>query len=342
MSQRFASSGWLLVISMAAAAAAALLATHDLTPAGHPASVKVAAATAITKEPPIAQLAPIASVAMPPALAGTDIPLLPIDNRGHLQPSRHVREFFDYYLTARHQVAPVTLDLMVKDSIAHQLSGHPAAGEAIALWQRYRAYLAAVADLPASTSPSLAGTPDLDALGAAFDARMRLADRYLGEGGWNQVFFGDDWQTERNDLERLRLQADPNLSAADKAARLASLDAGLPADEQARREQSRRQEQAIQHALALQAQGAAPADVGASVIADEGTDAAARVTAMAQTQQAWQTRYAAYAQARDQVMQQTMPAADQAVLLDRLRQQFFSTTADVTRAAAFDRASLRR
>src|ERR1700761_6594516 len=258
---RFTGAGWLVVLGMAGAAAAALLAAgHPMPESQAPAPMShPQAASAPSFATPLS-LAANSSTATPPSLAGTDIPALPIDSAGHLAHTRQVREFFDYYLTAQHETASSTLDLMVKDSIATQLGRKPAAAEATDLWQRYRAYLAAIAQLPAPAGQPGNG-PDTEAIIQSLNQRMQLADRYLGQGGWSEVFFGDQVKRQRNDLERLRINADTTLTVSEKAARLAQLDAQLPPDERALRKRSQQQDAAIALVMALQNQGASVDDI---------------------------------------------------------------------------------
>ena len=336
---RFTGAGWLVILGMAGAAAAALLATGHPTPERQPpAPMSHPQATSAPSfvSPPTP--APPASTATPVSLAGTDIPALPVDTGGHLAHTRQVREFFDYYLTARHETAASTLDLMVKESIATQLGRKPAAAEAFELWQRYQAYLAAVARLPSPSGSSDKG-PDIEAIAQGLNQRMRLADQYLGQGGWSEVFFGDQLKRQSIDLERLRIHADTSLTAAEKASRLARLDAQLPPDERALRERSQQQDAAITQVMALQAQGASADAIGDQVAQTMGPEAADREVQVEQTRQAWQTRYAQYAQQRDQIDQQTLPSAQHDALIAQLRQRFFSSTSELTRAAAFDRAA---
>ena len=336
---RFTGAGWMVVLGMAGAAAAALLAAghpiperQPLAPVPHP-----QAASASSFATPIGPAVP-GSTVTPASLAGTQIPLLPVDAGGHLAHTRQVREFFDYYLTARHETPASTLDLMVKDSIATQLGRKPAAAEAVELWQRYQAYLAAMAQLPSPSGQPGEG-PDLEAIAQGLNQRMQLADQYLGQGGWSDVFFGDQLKRQRNDLERLRINADTSLTATDKAARLAQLDAQLPPDERALRELSRQQDAAIASVIALQAQGASADAIGDQVAQTMGPEAADRAVQMEQTRQAWQARYTQYAQQRDQIDQQTLPSAQHDALITQLRQRFFTSTSELTRAAAFDRAA---
>jgi len=334
---RFTGAGWMVVLGMAGAAAAALLATGH-SPEHQPAtSISPPAASAPSFATP-PTLAPSSSTATPASLAGTDIPALPVDAGGHLAHTRQVREFFDYYLTAQHETAPSTLDLMIKNSIATQLGRKPAAAEAVDLWQRYRAYLAAVAQLPGPPGQPGKG-PDIEAIAQSLDQRMQLADRYLGQGGWSDVFFGDQLKRQRNDVERLRINADTSLTASEKAARLAQLDTQLPPDERALRERSQQQDAAIARVMALQAQGASVDEIRNQVAQTMGAEAADRAVQMEQTRQDWQARYAQYAEQRAQIDQQVLPSAQHDVLIAQLRQRFFSSTSELTRAAAFDRAA---
>ena len=336
---RVTGAGWMVVLGMAGAAAAALLAAGHPTPEHQPPAPvphpQAAAAPSLA-----APLMPAASssTVTPASLAGTDIPSLPIDSGGHLAHTRQVREFFDYYLTAQHETSPSTLDLMVKDSIATQLGRKPAATEAVDLWQRYRSYLAAIAQLPAPSGQSGKG-PDIEAIAQSLDQRMQLADRYLGQGGWSDVFFGDQLKLQRNDLERLRIHADASLSDDEKATRLARLDAQLPPGERALRERSQQQDTAIAGVMALQAQGASVDEIRDQVAQTMGQDAADRAMQMEQIRLAWQSRYAQYAQQREQIDQQALPPSQHDALVAQLRQRFFTTTAELSRAAAFDRAA---
>lgn len=333
---RFAGAGWMVILGMAGAAAAALLATGHPTSEHEPSAPMPHPAAPSFETPSV--IAATSSTVTPPSLAGTDIPALPVDAGGHLAHTRQVREFFDYYLTAQHETAPSTLDLMVKDSIATQLGHKPAAVEAVNLWQRYRAYLAAIAQLPAPPGQPGKG-PDIEAITQSLNQRMRLADHYLGQGGWSDVFFGDPLKLQRNDLERLRIHADTSLTAPEKVERLAQLDAQLPPDERVLRKRSQQQDAAITRVMALQAQGASVDDIRHQVAQTMGPEAADRAVQMEQTRQAWQARYAQYAEQRAQIDQQSLPSAQHDALIAQLRQRFFTSTSELTRAAAFDRAA---
>ncbi|OLL27978.1 hypothetical protein BTH42_29735 [Burkholderia sp. SRS-W-2-2016] len=279
------------------------------------------------------------SLALPASLAGTEAPRLPLDGRGHLAHTRAVRDFFDYFLTAQDNETPRTIDALVRRALAAQLDGTPAAGEALAVWQRYSAYRAAGAQLtaPAGMAGSVSGKPDLDALQQTIDQRAELATRVMGD--WSDAFFGDELREQRDDLARLRITSDPNLSDADKRARLAALDAALPEPEREARERTRTQQAAIETVAQLQKQHVPADELRAQVAQTLGSAAAERVVQMQRDADDWQARYASYEAQRAQLERAGLTPQDYAAQLAHLRQQSFPDSGDALRAAALDQGA---
>jgi len=184
--------------------------------------------------PSAAWSAAASNSAQPHSLSGSMAPRLPLDVRGHVARTRAARDFFDYFLTARHELTPQALDASIRRAIGAQLEGSDAQGEALDLWQRYRRYLAGLAELAPlrSASPGSSAGQDPDALEAAFDARASLASRTMGPS-WSEAFFGEQWRATAYSLARLRIENDRTLTDAQRAARLDAWRQSLPADERA-------------------------------------------------------------------------------------------------------------
>ncbi|NML34165.1 lipase secretion chaperone [Paraburkholderia antibiotica] len=333
---------WKALFAVAGAAAVGAVAWVLL--AGHPGAAPAAAADGA----PAAQAAPAGAEALdsasapqapalPASLAGTEAPRLPVDEHGRLTHTRAVRDFFDYFLTAQDSESPRAIDALVRRAIAAQLEGTPAADEALAVWQRYSAYLAASAKLTPPASNASPGKPDLDALQTTLDQRAELATRLMGD--WSDAFFGDELHQQRDDLARLRITSDPNLSDAEKRARLAALDAGLPPAERAEREQARAQEATIDSIAQLQKQHVSPDDLRAQVSQTLGPAAAERVVQMQKDEDDWQSRYASYDAQRAQLAQAGLSAQDYATQVASLRQRLFPDSNDALRAAALDQGA---
>jgi lipase chaperone LimK len=318
------------------------------TPLTHDAAAPSAGNAAGSPQPVLASSKdPTAAVSMasalPASLDGSSPPRLPTDGHGHLARTRAVRDFFDYFLTTQNEISAATLDALVHRQIAAQLDGTPAADEALSVWQRYNAYLKALAQLPESApaqSQSLnqsGAKLNFDALQLSLDQRDALGARLMGE--WNEPFFGAESQQQHTDLARLRIASNSALSDAQKTARLAALDAALPAETRAAHERARQQQAALDAIAQAQKQGGSLDAMRAQITQTLGPEAAERVVQMQQADDAWQSRYADYANQRAQIDRQDLPPQQRDAQIAQLRQQFFSNPGDAMRAASLDRGS---
>ncbi|RQV05145.1 lipase secretion chaperone [Burkholderia cenocepacia] len=280
------------------------------------------------------QAAVPAGAGLPPSLAGSSAPSLPLDTGGHLAKSRAVRDFFDYCLTARSDLSAAALDAFVVREIAAQLDGTVAQVEALDVWHRYRAYLDALATL---RDAGAVDKSDLAALQLALDQRASIAYRTLGD--WSQPFFGVEQWRQRYDLARLKITQDRSLTDAQKAERLAALEQQMPADERAAQQRVDRQRAAIDQIAQLQKSGATPDAMRAQLTQTLGPEAAARVAQMQQDDASWQSRYADYATQRAQIESAGLSPQDRDAQIAALRQRVFTKPGEAVRAASLDRGA---
>ncbi|MDN7933383.1 lipase secretion chaperone [Burkholderia metallica] len=298
------------------------------TPAASPRAVALPP-SAVAPDAAMPQPARAASeVALPASLAGSRAPRLPVGPDGHLAKVHAVRDFFDYFLLAQHDLTPAALDELVAREVAAQPIGAAARREALDVWPRYRACVAAFDAQPnvAQTGANL----DPDVIAGEVERRAMLASRWLGD--WSTPFFGTEWRQQRDDLDRIRIARDPALSDAQKRDRLAALDQSLPPGLRDAREQLARQRETVATVARLDAQRAEPDVLRAQL----GADVAARVVQLRQDDDAWQARYRDYTAERERLdAQQLAPDARDAQLA-QLRQRDFPDPADALRAASLD------
>ncbi len=315
-------------------AAAAVWHALDRPPASTQA-VALPAARTVVPDAAVPRPVPASFDVVPPAsLAGSRVPRLPLGPDGRLAKRRAVRDFFDYFLLAQHDLTPAALDALVAREVAAQPIGAPAQREALDLWPRYRACLAALDAQPGTVQPGTRIDPE--AIAGELERRAALASRWLGD--WSTPFFADAFRQQHDDLDRIRIARDPALSDAQKRERLAALDQALPPDMRDAHEQLARQREAVAAVARLDARRATPDALRAQL----GADVAARVVRQRQDDDAWQARYRDYEAERERLVAQQLAPDARDAQLAQLLQRDFPDPADALRAASLgaDRADI--
>lgn len=235
---------------------------------------------------------------------------------------------------AQHDLTPAALDALVAREVAAQPIGAPAQREALDLWPRYRACLAALDAQPGTVQPGTRIDPD--AIAGELERRAALASRWLGD--WSTPFFADAFRQQHDDLDRIRIARDPALSDAQKRERLAALDQALPPDMRDAHEQLARQREAVAAVARPDARRATPDALRAQL----GADVAARVVRQRQDDDAWQARYRDYEAERERLVAQQLAPDARDAQLAQLLQRDFPDPADALRAASLgaDRADI--
>lgn len=298
-----------------------------------------ASAASASAAAPLAQAAPLgpgpSAPALPASLEGTTPPRLPVDAHSHLRRTRAVRDFFDYFLTAQHEVRDEALDALVRKQIASQLDATAAEREALDVWRRYAAYRRALAELAPLSVSSAAGGLDVDALKSSLDEQVSLATRTLG-ADWSEAFFGLDWQRGRYTIERLRIARDPALTDAQKEARLRALDESMPPSARASLAGRERARATVDTIAKLEEQGGTIDALRAKATQALGPRAAERVVKMQQDDDAWRAKYADYAAQRARIDAMGLTSPERDAQVDQLRRRVFSNPAQALRAASLD------
>lgn len=170
---------------------------------------------------------------LPSSLRGTEVDgEFEIDANGHLKITNGIRRTFDYFLTAVGEESVDTVVARIRAYIRNKLKD-PAASEAEHILEGYISYkngLKALQDQQKALRPELSmreSAVNLDMVRNQIEQVKILRAQYLSSEVI-QAFFGDDDAYDRYTMERLQVLGNSDLSAAQRAGQLKSLEQQLP------------------------------------------------------------------------------------------------------------------
>jgi lipase chaperone LimK len=165
--------------------------------------------------------------ALPPSLAGTEVDgEFEVDAAGHLKITGSIRRIFEYFLATVGEENLATIQARLKAYINHKLKD-PAATEAAQLLDKYLAYKQALRNV-SQAGGSADATLNPQALRQQMQQVQALRQQFFTPEVIT-AFFGDEDAYDRYALDRLDILQDQALSATQRAQRLATLEAQLPA-----------------------------------------------------------------------------------------------------------------
>lgn len=265
----------------------------------------------------------------PRSLRGTDVDgALVVDASGRFVPTPDALALFDYFFAARGEESERTIVRRIRRAMRERLP--PAAlAEALDFLDRCLAYRAGARAL-AEAEPH---DGDLAIRLAALHA---LRDQTFGAATAARLFGAEEAHI-RQALERRAIQTDGSLGDDERRARLAALDAALPADARAARERVLAPVRLREDEERLRAGGGDAAAIAALREERFGAAAAARLAALDRQRAAWDRRVADYRARRDAIdADPRLSAVARAAALEALLAERF-TAPERRRVEALDR-----
>ncbi len=315
------------LLGSAGIAGLAVVAIVALDPRGTaPARVPVgsaAPATAVPAPPtlPAARPAPsvaatardVAAAELPGSLAGADADgAVAADASGHLVIDLELRRLFDHFLAASGEEPLATMRARII-AVLHARLPPDAAAEAIAILDRYLAYRDAARGLPPTTS-------DREGLTQVHALRARMFTPEVA-----RAFFADEEAATFAALDRRDVMTDPALSDAERARRVAELEARIPASVREARAAAMVPLDAMNREAALRAAGASDAEITAARTTTFGADGAARLAELDRARAAWDARLAQFRAVRKALLADaTLDDAARSARLEALLVQSFT------------------
>lgn len=266
---------------------------------------------------------------LPASLSGTTVPdgWARTDRSGNLIPTPHLRQMFEYFLSALGEESLAQLVARIESALA--TLDEPARSQALATLGAYLDYKLAVSELEQSYG-------DVHDLGVE-EMQRRMAEIHALRGTWlnaatAEAFFADDEAVDRFQMEKLRIVGDPDMTAEQRAEALRRAEESLPERLQKARAETR---QFAEYEQARQQLADDPQALQAWRQQAFGSEAAGRLAKLEKEQQNWNQRWQAYSRERDQMLSAGLAEPEQEAALKRLRAKHFSETEQI-RARALD------
>ncbi len=254
--------------------------------------------------------------ALPATLQGTRHGIvLHTDANGQLRLQPQLLELFDFYFSAIDEEPVAQILLRIHQDLTQQLQ-EPALSQARDLLRRYLDYRLAMADLPAGNA-----APTAEAFAQHLDALTRLRAEHFSDEE-TQAFFSSDLSQDQFMLAQLRL-SERGLNPEQQRRELTLLEASLPAEQRAARQQVSRDGELYAATEAMRAAGASDEAIYQLRASTLDPQAANALQQLDEQRRQWQARLQAYASERNNLRQSGLSPADQQQAIDQLRAQRF-------------------
>lgn len=289
-----------------------------------------AAAWSLIPEQTIAQAAATKPAsAFAPSLSGTRPDGEIAQGKGDLQLNQALLQRFDYYLATVGERPLAEIIAQIGQDLDRELKP-TAAKEARRILAQYIQFKQALTTL--ASNPALAGQ-NLETMRLRLAAIQSTRSRFFNRQEISALFAEEDLQNNVL-LDRLAINQDERLNAAQKAQKQAALDAQLsPAAQQTRAA-------LVQHlSLASQIEAAKQAGASAEQLRQirsqsVGEEAADRLATLDKEESQWQSKIDTYLAARNNALN-TLPSTEQNTAVQKLRDQYFSVQ-EQKRLGAFE------
>jgi lipase chaperone LimK len=295
------------------------------------AGMRIAGPAARAVAPDVAVASPTAAPRAVSSLAGTTPDgdaTASADDQLILDPG--LIRLFDYYLSTVGERPIADIRAQVERDLDARLKPR-AARQAKDVLARYLEFKQALRDMKPRR---LATGRSVDTLRAALRSMQDLRAGYFSAGEVQLLFAHADDEASAA-LQRMAIEQDPSLDPAARTAKLAALDATLPADVRAAREAPLAVVHLQQAAEQIRAQGGSEDDVYRMRAAATSPEAANRLADVDRDEAAWQARIAAYQAQRAAVLSTPGSDADRQAATSDLRNRLF-TPDEQRRLAAYE------
>lgn len=244
-----------------------------------------------------------------------------LDADGNLIITNRIRQLFDYFLSVQGEESLATIVQRLRAYIHHTLSGD-AAAEAEKLLEDYIGYLDDVAALDSTVTPGQ-GIDPIQLRAQKEQLAAIRAGRF--DAVANDAFFAEEEAYDRYTLARLEVMQDENLSADERASRLAALENQLPPELQESMRDITRYQDLQTLTQQWQETDGSPANLQQMRENLVGREAAERLAKLDQERAQWQQRVDSWLREREAILSNAgISEADKERQIDAARNRLFN------------------
>lgn len=257
------------------------------------------------------------------SLKGTSIDgLYPVDENGNLLLSGSIKHRFEYFLSTMGEFSLEQVQQMIRDDIESNLQ-EPARSQALQLFEDYVGYKYALADLEQSLqAPQDYEINDIERMRFQLQQLRDKRREYFSQEAVD-AFFGFDELYDDFMLNRLEIQASSQLSPAEKAAQIQSLEQNLPEQVRSMRDETQRISQVFEITQEMRNEGVSEEEIFERNSQEFGQEAAERLRVLDSKRQAFQQKVDRYmAEQKSIVEDEALTEADKQIKLDELLTSF--------------------
>jgi len=263
---------------------------------------------------------------IPKSLEGIDLNIaLPLDGDGNLIVGMEVKDLFELYLSAMGEEELDDILLRIQHALALQLTT-PALEQGYDALKRFIDYKVELANLeqqPIDNSQS-----ELENIRQQKEILVAIQQEYFSPAE-SEAMFAAETQYDAFMLEHLTIQQNAQLTSAEKQQQVAALEASLPEEVRAGRENAMAPAKVYQQAQTMRSEGQSDADIYQMRAQTLGEEAASALAQLDQQRDQWQQRVDMFSSEYESISASGLSAEDQQVEVNAVLARDFNATESI-------------
>jgi len=258
---------------------------------------------------------------LPKSLIGIDLEIaLPLDADGNLIVGMELKDFFEIYLSAMGEEELEDILLRIQSALAQQLSS-PALEQGYETLKRFIDYKVELANLEQQTPD--ASLTEIENIRLQKEILAAIQQEYFSPNE-SEALFSAEADYDQFMLEHLTIQQNTDLSAEQKQQQVSALEATLPEDIRASRNNAMAPAKVYEQAQVMKTEGQSAEAIYQMRAQSLGEEAAQELAALDQSRDAWQQRVNSFKEAYTTLQDSSLSEQDRQIEIESILARDFS------------------